>query len=967
MSFGGGTKNIPMPEPKLLGQNPPDLTTNEMGRPVPVLYGQRKMGITLLSQAFNKSIVGQYTSTGKDDDALSGYNYYVDFAALVCHGPVKSIDAVYFDGVKVWPPTGGTPRERVTTGGKVVAIDVLTKGTGYSASSVVTITGDGTGATAEAILDYDGKVLGIRMLTFGSGYTTASASMDIGSGATFSVNIGSEPYVDLTIQAGETWRFYWGTEFQDIDEELLLLSGDPRLNPDGVVTENPTEEHSGYAGQFYFRVSNHFLGYNRTSLQNIEIELTRYSDSNWLAPEVIDDDNSLPGMVLDAMKNTRYGLGLNDYDSTETVFDRAGFNAVAVQLALEEMGMSGFIDRTQPFPQILKTWCEHVGAYFSTLRNGRFTLGLLREIGCGDDLPTFDETCVTEVPEIESDSYSTVENDIRVKFKNRANFYNDDTRPGNSAGHFAVTEEPSGVVLDRPWFCESDTASKHAIVTARILAIPRTSGELRVRKSMLQGLVEGGGFYLNWDSYGLCWMHCRCLSLSRPNPHRPEYAIEFEEDRAYQANTDLLPDPPLFTDPTLIVGTPENLVYVDAYELPYDSKTGERPMVGFLAARPNKFTTGFQIYNTTGTGQVYVGFKRNFAIRGELGATYNAGATGALSFVNLSLDRLPSDMQESEEWLAIIGDEILLVHTPALTGQVFKAVSAAIADAGSGYTVGDVLTVVGGTGTAATLTVSAVSAGQITGVSVTTPGSYSAKPSVPTAVSGGTGSGAEFNLGWFTQVTYSLQLATDGREQFDSFKDSHSSGTKVWIVRKSDLEPLDVTQKNVVFFEGTQTFKLVAMVGNQAVDATWPEVSVTFQSRSLRPWKQRNFTAPSTWTGTTGTVNFSWTRNNRQGRGLPFGADANGPVYVFEVASTTDPAPSAIPSEVGTYRIQHTFKTFTEFAETLSYAQPKSELIAYGLTGNIRVRMYMQIGGTKLSGFRPVGSLFADLTTVTKV
>ncbi len=65
---------------------------------------------------------------------------------------------------------------------------------------------------------------------------------------------------------------------------------------------------------------------------------------------------------------------------------------------------------------------------------------------------------------------------------------------------------------------------------------------------------------------------------------------------------------------------------------------------------------------------------------------------------------------------------------------------------GSGYVVGDVLTVVGGVGGAATLTVSAVTAGVITAVTITTPGTYTENPTNPVSVTGGAGILATFNL-----------------------------------------------------------------------------------------------------------------------------------------------------------------------------------------------------------------------------
>lgn len=77
------------------------------------------------------------------------------------------------------------------------------------------------------------------------------------------------------------------------------------------------------------------------------------------------------------------------------------------------------------------------------------------------------------------------------------------------------------------------------------------------------------------------------------------------------------------------------------------------------------------------------------------------------------------------------------------------AISASVFNGGSGYVVGDVLTVSGGTPTTATqLTVTQVSSGVITAVSVSTAGSYAygATPNNPASVTGGTGNNAKFVL-----------------------------------------------------------------------------------------------------------------------------------------------------------------------------------------------------------------------------
>jgi hypothetical protein len=70
-----------------------------------------------------------------------------------------------------------------STGG-VETISVLNPGFGYQSAPTVTISGDGTGATAEAIVTGDGSIQKINVLTKGTGYTSAIISITPAEGTT---------------------------------------------------------------------------------------------------------------------------------------------------------------------------------------------------------------------------------------------------------------------------------------------------------------------------------------------------------------------------------------------------------------------------------------------------------------------------------------------------------------------------------------------------------------------------------------------------------------------------------------------------------------------------------------------------------------------------------------------------------------------------------------------------------------
>ena len=90
-------------------------------------------------------------------------------------------------------------------------------------------------------------------------------------------------------------------------------------------------------------------------------------------------------------------------------------------------------------------------------------------------------------------------------------------------------------------------------------------------------------------------------------------------------------------------------------------------------------------------------------------------------------------------------DAYTLYGTPGLA-NLLTIMQVAIVAGGTGYTANDILTVVRGTGTAATLIVNPVAAGVITSISVNTSGFYSVFPTDPVSVTGGTGTGATATL-----------------------------------------------------------------------------------------------------------------------------------------------------------------------------------------------------------------------------
>jgi len=125
-----------------------------------------------------------------------------------------------------------------------------------------------------------------------------------------------------------------------------------------------------------------------------------------------------------------------------------------------------------------------------------------------------------------------------------------------------------------------------------------------------------------------------------------------------------------------------------------------------------------------------------------------AGYTGTVSLVNAVTLTLTGIRTDSEVRIINLEDTTNFNKELGGSEQISGSLqSLTIIDGGTGYAALDTLTVVGGTGTAATITVDAVDTGVITAASVNTAGSYTVDPTNPAGVTGGTGNDdATFNL-----------------------------------------------------------------------------------------------------------------------------------------------------------------------------------------------------------------------------
>lgn len=127
---------------------------------------------------------------------------------------------------------------------------------------------------------------------------------------------------------------------------------------------------------------------------------------------------------------------------------------------------------------------------------------------------------------------------------------------------------------------------------------------------------------------------------------------------------------------------------------------------------------------------------------------------------------IDGELVSGEPWPAgmVTGGDHLVLFDFGSNVQDFYAISGSVGAGGSGYAVGDEITLAGGTATTPTVVkVMAVSSGAVTAFAIKTKGTYSATPSnnVAQASTTGSGTGATFSMIWTRRQTTKKERAVE--------------------------------------------------------------------------------------------------------------------------------------------------------------------------------------------------------------
>lgn len=662
MSFGGGTSGLPKKGPQPLGLDPSQSSTNQEARPLPWLFGRRRLGVTFISDVFDiKSVsVGSGGKTG----GSSGNNYYASFAAACCLGPVKALHDFYLNGDPVFVSADKFKAVSVKQTNNLAIFQTKTPH-GFPNNQAVVIFG-----AKQAEFNGEFYITVISDTQFA--YTISGSAQTPGkAGGNIYVRAKLDPIfangadsTDITLPDYGLVTIYWGTETQNADAYLNANSG---------------ASFPAMRGVCYLVFHQLFLGFNQKSVQNVEVVLQATPQPDWINPASVDVNGDANAMAVtyELLANPRQGLKWDDSD-----INLDSLSAAADILKAEKFGVSRVLDRIDDADTVLMSLLETIGALPIVDDLGRFAIKLLRAPVDINALPELVDANFAEPPKVEPSDWQSTSSDVQLVYQDRDQFFKDALAEWKDLGSVNAAEAPSPLQLDRPWVSQASLADVIVEAAGTAAAIPQITGSVTLvyDDELYASLAPGEMFTFADKRLGNGGVF-RVTNREIADPSKAEFSIEFQADRSYLFTGNVPADPvaPNAGEiPALppLDSVPANSRYA-VLELPPGLCAG-RPALAFIVARDALTTSIAEIllgknYDWNGSPtESFTSLAKltQFAWCGKLIADYPAdtdcidlvrGAMVQLDGPDLVLDDTTAFDSLTDQFLALIGDEILSV------------------------------------------------------------------------------------------------------------------------------------------------------------------------------------------------------------------------------------------------------------------------------------------------------------------
>jgi hypothetical protein len=317
-------------------------------------------------------------------------------------------------------------------------------------------------------------------------------------------------------------------------------------------------------------------------------------------------------IIRESIVDQSWGMGYQAAD-----VDDSSFVAAADTLYDDDMGMSILWSGSKSIEEFIQSITNHIDASVYVARDtGKFTLKLIRDDYDVETIPTFDETNVTKIENLNRQDVSELVSSVTVKYW--------DHNTGKTAS--LTVNDPSlelmrgysvGTVIDYPGFTNSEIAGRAALRDLRSLSTPLWSCNVHADKTA-RSLSIGDVFKLSWSDYDLVDIVMRVTGLSFGDGKKNSVKITCVQDifSLPESTVSSAPDPeegwtPIDNVPTRVpVRVVEEAPYREIVtlmgDIDADAMLSENEDLGFLLVSGARPATGSplnaSIYVDSGAG-----------------------------------------------------------------------------------------------------------------------------------------------------------------------------------------------------------------------------------------------------------------------------------------------------------------------------------------------------------------------------
>lgn len=699
------------PQPSAIGDF--SVPTAQEGRAIPVVYGtcMIKGGNTVWWGDLKSKAVkvgGGILELGRT--TTTGFQYFLGCQFMLCHGPVDALVDIQADVKSI-------PRSATT----------ILNGVGSEDYIKVTATGDklfgGTGAGGaggiSGIIDFyrglptsqpnaylsakqsrivtDQSGIGYDFHGVGNGGITALSAGTSSLEETFTITFNSIDTNSLHSTFNKAKFDVHGSISGTITNQVANAEGSHALWADQAFQSdqiNLTVQTGStqYAGGDFFTIKT-LHSHVAPSYRNLcyaVFEQLYVGTSNYLKPLAfvvrrcpdpfaqgagvanINGDANPALIIYDVLTNVDYGLGIPG-----AVIDAAAFQAAAVTLAAEGLGVSMMFDTQASADQLLGEVLRHCdGLVYTDPATGLWEITLARGGYDPTTLPVLTVDSVIGTPEFSRGSWSETTNLVNIKFTSRENNFNERVVRAYDAANIAVTGEvrPQDVT-----FAGISTEAAAALVGMRVLkTFTYPLSKIKVVGDRSAWKYRAGGlFRFTWVPLGIVNQVFRITRISYGTLTDGKIAMDAVEDIFGISSTAFVAPPASGWINPLGAATPcsaEQLV-----ELPYLLQQRESLPLGIYALAmagrdPTVNERSFEIWLNPGSGFADTGIESGFCPIGVLNADYGYGLTAfdSTGFLlsatgQVDLDSLaaasPTDFANGVN-LCMIDNEIMAWTTP---------------------------------------------------------------------------------------------------------------------------------------------------------------------------------------------------------------------------------------------------------------------------------------------------------------